>query len=142
MKTSLMPGIEHSFTFRIPETKTVPALYPEAEEFQSMPHVLATGFMVGLFEWTCIQAVNPHLEWPEEQTVGTHIAVSHLAATPPGLRVTTHVKIVAVEGRRLRFEIEAHDGVDTISKGTHERVVIQRSKFSEKLRQKAATADR
>ena len=58
------------------------------------------------------------------------------------MRVTTHVKIVAVEGRRLRFEIEAHDGVDTISKGTHERVVIQRSKFSEKLRQKAAAADR
>jgi len=142
MKASLVPGIEHSFTFRIPETKTVPALYPEAEEFQSMPYVLATGFMVGLFEWTCIQAVNPHLEWPEEQTVGTLIAVSHLAATPPGLRVTTRVKIVAVEGRRLRFEIEAHDGVDTISKGTHERVVIQRSKFSEKLRQKAATAER
>jgi hypothetical protein len=46
-----------------------------------MPEVFATGFLVGLLEWTCIQAVNPHIDWPREQTVGTHVNVSHEAAT-------------------------------------------------------------
>lgn len=137
MKPSLKPGIESSFTFRVTKSKTVPALYPEAPEFQQMPEVFATGFMVGFFEWACIRAVNPHLDWPEEQTVGTHINVSHLAATPPGLEVTAKVRIVAVDGRRLTFEIEASDGVDLISKGTHERFIINSAKFNEKIKQKA-----
>ncbi len=67
MKRTLQPGLTHTFQFMIPESKTVPYLYPEAPEFQQMPKVLATGFMVGLFEWTCIQAVNPHIDWPREQ---------------------------------------------------------------------------
>lgn len=141
MKPSLKPGIESSFTFRVTKSKTVPALYPEAPEFRQMPEVFATGFLVGFFEWACIKAVNPHLDWPEEQTVGTHINVSHLAATPPGLEVTAKVKIAAVEGRRLTFEIEASDGVDLISKGTHERFIINSAKFNEKLKQKAGKAD-
>ncbi len=67
MKTSLRPGLTHTFQFKVPESKTVPYLYPESPEFQEMPKVLATGFMVGLFEWTCIQAINPHIDWPREQ---------------------------------------------------------------------------
>lgn len=50
MKESLQAGIEHELRFRIPESKTVPALYPEAEEFQEMPDVFATGFFIGLLE--------------------------------------------------------------------------------------------
>ncbi len=138
MKASLVAGIEHQFTFRITASKTVPALYPEANEFQAMPEVFATGFMVGFFEWACIQAVNPHLNWPDEQTVGTHIDVSHTAATPPGFEVTATVKLVEVDRRRLVFEIEAHDGVDTIARGRHERFVIDKSKFDAKLNQKKA----
>lgn len=138
MKASLVAGIEHQFTFRITASKTVSALYPEADEFQVMPEVFATGFMVGFFEWACIQAVNPHLNWPDEQTVGTHIDVSHTAATPPGFEVTATVKLVEVDRRRLVFEIEAHDGVDTIARGRHERFVIDKSKFDAKLDQKKA----
>ena len=107
MKETLQPGLEHEFRYRVPETKTVPALYPESPEFQQMPEVFATGFMVGFFEWACIQAINPHLDWPEEQTVGTHINVSHTAATPPGFEVTAKVKLVEVDGKRLVFDIEA-----------------------------------
>jgi fluoroacetyl-CoA thioesterase len=136
MKASLVAGIEHQFTFRITASKTVPALYPEADEFQVMPEVFATGFMVGFFEWACIRAVNPHLNWPDEQTVGTRIDVSHTAATPPGFEVTATVKLVEVDRRRLVFEIEAHDGVDTIARGRHERFVIDKSKFDAKLDQK------
>ena len=139
MKSTLKAGIEYEFRFRVPESKTVPALYPESPEFREMPQVFATGFMVGFLEWACIKAVNPHLDWPEEQTVGTHVNVSHLAATPPGLEVTAKVKLTQVDGRRLVFEVEANDGVDVISKGTHERFIINRARFSEKVMQKAQT---
>ena len=137
MKQTLQAGIEHQFTYKITGKKTVPALYPESNEFLVMPEVFATGFMVGLIEWTCIQAVNPHLDWPEEQTVGTHISVSHLAATPPGLDVTAKVKLVEVDGRRLVFEVEAHDGIDLITRGQHERFVINAVKFNSRLKAKA-----
>ena len=97
MKDSLKPGLTYHFKYTVPENKTVPFLYPEAAEFQQMPRVLATGFMVGLFEWTCIQAVNPHIDWPDEQTVGIGINLNHLAATPPGLTVKVAVKLEEVE---------------------------------------------
>lgn len=138
MKDTLRPGIESEFTFRIPESKTVPALYPESAEFQEMPEVFATGFMVGFLEWTCIKAINPHLDWPGEQTVGTLIDVSHIAATPVGFEITAKVKLIEVDGRRLVFEIEAHDGVDLISKGRHERFIINKDKFNLKMKEKIA----
>ena len=136
MKASLAPGIEHELRYRVSDAKTVPALYPEAGEFQVMPTVFATGFMVGLFEWACIQLTIPHLDWPNEQTVGTHIDVSHTAATPPGFEVTVKVKLVEVDRRRLGFEIEAHDGADLIARGRHERFVIDKAKFDAKLKEK------
>ncbi len=136
MKPSLVPNIDHTFEFRVPPSKTVPALYPESPEFRAMPEVFATGFLVGLLEWACIQLVNPYLDWPREQTVGTHINVSHLAATPPGLTVTVKAKLIRVDGRRLYFEVEADDGVDTIAKGAHERCVIDFERFSQKARTK------
>ena len=142
MKETLRPGIEHELRFRVPHTKTVPALYPESPEFRAMPEVFATGFMVGLIEWACIQALNPHIEWPAEQSVGTHINVSHSAATPPGFEVSAKVKLVEVDGRRLVFHVEAHDGVDVISKGTHERFLINAEKFNAKLREKAKSMSR
>lgn len=141
MKETLQPGLEYEFRYRVPDTKTVPALYPESPEFQQMPEVFATGFMVGFFEWACILAINPHLDWPEEQTVGTHINVSHTAATPPGFEVTAKVKLVEVDGKRLVFEIEAHDGVDPIGQGIHERFVINSPKFTAKVKRKAESIE-
>lgn len=140
MKSSLQEGLTHRFSFKIDPTKCVPALYPEADELSAMPEVFATGYMVGLLEWTCIQALMPHLDWPAEQSVGTHIDVSHLAATPPGLTVTAVVKLIEVDGRRLVFEVEAHDGVDTICRGRHERFVVNREKFDLKQAQKIGQA--
>lgn len=136
MKESLKPGIRYTHTFVVPLSKTVPALYPEAEEFLAMPEVFATGFLVGFLEWACIKCVNPHLDWPGEQTVGTHIDVSHEAATPPGLEVSATVELLSIEGRRLVFSVEAHDGLDLISKGRHERFVIERQRFDARLGQK------
>lgn len=136
MKSSLQPGLTYEFRFKIPENKTVPHLYPEASEFQVMPNVLATGFMVGLFEWACIQAIKPHIDWPREQSVGINVNCSHVAATPPGLTVTVNLRLEAVDGRKLSFSIVAHDGVDKISEGTHDRFVIDAEKFNAKLASK------
>jgi fluoroacetyl-CoA thioesterase len=133
MKNSLKPGLAYEFKFKIPENKTVPYLYPESPEFQAMPEVLATGFMVGLFEWTCIQAINPHIDWPREQTVGIDVKLNHIAATPPGLTVTVNVKLKEVEGRKLVFSIVADDGIDKISEGTHDRFIIDAAKFNSKM---------
>jgi fluoroacetyl-CoA thioesterase len=140
MKPTLQPGIRYQHTFTVPASKTVPALYPEAPEFVAMPEVFATGFLVGFLEWACIKAVNPHLDWPAEQTVGTHIDVSHEAATPPGLTVTATVELIEVDGRRLVFAVEAHDGVDTISRGRHERFVIDKARFDAKVDAKGRPA--
>lgn len=136
MNDSLKPGLSFEFKFRVPENKTVPYLYPESPEFQAMPRVLATGFMIGLFEWACIQAVNPHLDWPREQTVGVEVRLSHVAATPPGLTVTVRGRLEKIEGRKLSFSLVADDGIDKISEGTHERYVIDAERFVAKARAK------
>lgn len=139
--SALKPGLTYEFKFKIPENKTVPYLYPESPEFQVMPKVFATGFMVGLFEWACIRAINPYLDFPAEQTVGTDVRLSHLAATPPGLTVTVKIKLEKIEGRKLTFSIIADDGVDKISEGTHERFIIDAAKFNSRAEAKAKSAN-
>lgn len=140
MKPTLTPGLQGEFRYTVPLSKTVPYMYEEAPDFQLMPAVFATGYMVALCEWACIELIKPHLDWPAEQTLGVHVNLSHLAATPPGLEVTVSPKLIEVDGRRLKFEISAHDGIDTITQGTHERAVIDRSRFESKLESKRAFA--
>ena len=140
MKPSLRPGLEGRYRYRVPASKTVPRIYPEAPDFQMMPAVLATGYMVALCEWACLELVKPHLDWPREQTLGTHVDLSHAAATPPGLAVEVHVRLEAVEGRRLVFAVAAHDGVDEITRGRHERHVIDAARFAAKVAAKQASA--
>lgn len=137
MKDTLQPGLTYQFKFTVPPEKTVPHLYPESALFQEMPQVLATGFMVGLMEWACIEAIRPHLDWPREQSLGTMVNFTHLAATPPGLTVTVDVRLDQVEGRKLRFTLSAHDGIDTIAEGTHERSLIDAARFSARVAAKA-----
>jgi fluoroacetyl-CoA thioesterase len=136
MKDTLKAGLTDQFRFTVPVGKTVPYLYPESALFQEMPRVLATGYLVGLMEWACIEAIKPHLDWPREQSLGTHVDFSHTAATPPGLTVTVDVRLDKIEGRKLTFTLSAHDGVEQISAGTHERYVIDVARFNEKLAKK------
>ena len=140
MKDTLQPGLTHTLQFRIPATKTVPHLYPESEMFREMPEVLATGFMVGLLEWACVETLRPHLDWPAEQSLGTHVNFSHEAATPPGMMVTVNVRLTEVDGRKLKFAVEASDGIDIISRGVHERFVIDAARFRKKVSEKAVRA--
>ena len=133
MKESLRPGLEGTFRYTVPANKTVPSIYPEAPDFQLMPAVFATGYLVALAEWACIELVKPHIDWPAEQTLGTHVSLSHTAATPPGLTIEVRTRLTAVEGRKLTFAVSAHDGIDAISAGTHERHVILAERFAARV---------
>jgi fluoroacetyl-CoA thioesterase len=137
MKPSLVAGITFTHRYVVPEDKTVPHVYPESERFREMPRVFATAYLVGLFEWACIEAIQPHLD-AGEQSVGTGVWITHTAATPPGLTVTVEVTVLKVEGRRLNFSVRAHDGVEPIGEGTHERFVIDRERFARKVGEKMA----
>jgi fluoroacetyl-CoA thioesterase len=82
--------------------------------------------------------VNPHIDWPREQTVGIDVRLNHCAATPPGFTVTVKGKIEKVEGKLLSFSLSAEDGVDKISEGTHQRFVIDADRFNSKAAAKVA----
>jgi fluoroacetyl-CoA thioesterase len=138
MRPALQPGLVHEMRFVVPPNKTVPHLYPEAAPFRAMPEVFATGFLVGLLEWACMQALQPHLDATRQLSLGTRIDVSHCAATPPGLQVTVRVQLIDVQGRRARFAVQAHDGVDLISRGTHERCIVERTAFDARVSAKRA----
>jgi fluoroacetyl-CoA thioesterase len=140
MKNKLQPGLAYEHVFVVQASKTVPFLYPEAEEFQDMPKVFATGYLVGFIEWTCMKAIQPYLEQESEQSVGTHINISHLAPTPAGFEITAKVSLAEREGKRLFFEIEVHDGIDVIAKGSHERFIINRQSFDKKVAEKQSLA--
>lgn len=139
MKPTLKAGLKHSFSYKVPENKTVPFTYPESPEIAAMPKVFATGFMIVLIEWACVRLLKPHLD-EGEGSLGTDVNVSHLAATPPGFTVTVEVEVVEVNGRKVDFKVRAHDGVDLIGEGWHERVVVAWDRFNERVAQKAASA--
>jgi len=139
VKDTLRAGEKTSFSFRVPATKTVPHLYPEAHEFQLMPTVFATGFMVGLMEWTCLNIIAPHLD-EGEGSLGIHVNVSHVAATLPGQTVTVDAECTKVAGRRLFFHVKAHDGIDLIGEGEHQRMIVSWDKFEKRVNHKAKLA--
>jgi fluoroacetyl-CoA thioesterase len=138
VKETLRAGLEATFRYRIPDSKTVPRIYDDAADFQLMPRVLATGYMVALVEWACIELIKPHLDWPREQSLGTHVDLSHTAATPPGFTVEVRTRLERIDGRKLVFAISASDGVDSITEGRHERHVIDAARFAAKVEAKAA----
>lgn len=137
MKATLKPGLTHRFSYTVPENKTVPYTYPEAPEIAAMPKVFATGFMIVLMEWVCVQLLAPHLD-PGEGSLGVRVDVSHLAATPSGMRVTVDAECTEVVGQRVGFRLKAHDGIDLIGEGRHERVVVMWDKFNARVAAKQA----
>lgn len=132
MKDTLTPGLEQTFSFLVSEEKTVPFVYPESDLFRDMPPVFATAYMVGFMEWACMEALRPYLD-EGEITLGTMINVTHQAATPPGMKVTAHVKCLEVDGKRTLWAIEARDEVELIGAGTHERFTVNKEKFSARV---------
>lgn len=97
--------------------------------------VFATPMMIALMEQTCNESVTPQLE-AGQGTVGTHINVSHCAATPVGMRVWCDSELIEVDRRRLVFKVAAYDERGLIGEGAHERFIIDNAKFQEKIDRK------
>lgn len=138
-RPELRLGLRHTETLIVDERLTVPAVAEAFTGFADMPPVLATAFLVGFVEWTCIEALRPCLT-PGQRSLGTHVDLSHSAATPVGMRVTAEVELVAVEGRRLRFKVVCRDEAEPICEGHHERFIVEADRFLARMADKRAGA--
>jgi fluoroacetyl-CoA thioesterase len=125
-------GLKHQQSITVTPDLTVPSVSPHFAGFQDMPAVFATAMMVAFIEDTCVAALKPHL-LEGQRSVGTHVDVSHTAATAIGRTVTCAVELVAIEGRKLRFEVACRDDKGSIGEGSHERVLIDLNRFLAKL---------
>jgi fluoroacetyl-CoA thioesterase len=101
----------------------------------TLPAVLATPVMIMVMENAALNAIKPYLD-VGESALGTRVDVRHLAATPAGRHIAGDAIVMKVDGRRIEFSIRASDGNEEIGVGTHERVVIQLSKLSERMKAK------
>jgi len=106
---------------------------------EQMPAVLATPWLVAHLEYAARHAIAPCLD-PHERSVGTFIEVEHLAPTPEGFTVVCKARVIHVDGPVVTFQIDAHDGVETIAKGLHKRRVIDTARFARRLKRKAEKA--
>jgi fluoroacetyl-CoA thioesterase len=135
MQQELKAGLKHTQSIIVDESLTVPAVSKAFAGFADMPPVFATAFLVGFTEWTCIEALKPYLAG-DQRTVGVHVNLSHSAATPVGMIVTAHVELAAIEGRKLHFNVVCRDQSEVICEGTHDRFIIDVSRFMERLKSK------
>jgi fluoroacetyl-CoA thioesterase len=139
MKPGLEVGMTGEHRHVVAVSETVRHLFAETPAINAMPEVFATAYMVGLMEWGCVELLAPFYE-PGEGSVGTRVDVSHVAATPPGMTVTVTSRVTAIEGKFIWFDVAAHDGVDEIGRGRHQRAVVRFGRFAEKAAAKAAAA--
>ena len=139
MKPTLLVGVQASHAFAVTAANTVPELAIDRSSFPEIPGVLATAYMIAMMEGTAAKALQPHLD-SSEGTVGILVNVTHLAATLPGQTVTVTAEIAAVAGRRVTFNVRAHDGIDTIGEGTHERMIVPADRFRAAINAKAVKA--
>jgi len=130
----LEPGLVGEATLVVATTHTARHLGSGGVE------VLATPIMIALMEDAARTLVDSKLE-PGQISVGVNLNVTHLAATPLGMRVTAKAKLLAVEGRKLTFEVEAHDEREKIGEGTHTRAIINLQRFMARAKEKAETSN-
>lgn len=133
---ALLPGLRHSEQMVVTPAHTVPQVgnWPG---FADMPPVFATAMMIGFMEQTCIQALRPYLT-DSQRTVGTHVDMNHVAATPTGMGVVVQVELVEVRGKSLTFKVTCSDDAGLIGEGMHQRAIIDVERFEERLANKAA----
>jgi fluoroacetyl-CoA thioesterase len=141
MSPELQPGVRFEWQYTVPPRATVPKLYHDTPFCLEMPDVLATGYMVGMMELACVHGMMPYVDWPREQSLGTLVSFQHFAPTPPGMTLTIRGEVTEVEGRRVRFKVEAWDELDRVCEGIHERCVIDPERFAARLARKTAAAD-
>ena len=128
-RVSLEPGLSGTARLTVGEEHTAPRVG------SGRVHVLATPVMINLIEAAALEAIERLLP-AGHQSLGTLLNVRHIAATPVGMRVTARAEVVAVEGRTVRFRVEARDEKELIGDGTHERVVVNVAKFDQRVQRK------
>jgi fluoroacetyl-CoA thioesterase len=126
--TELKVGMRHAETIVVEDRLTVNRVVGEFAAGTDMPPVLATAYMIGFVEWTCMRLLEPYLE-AQHRSLGTQVNLSHSAATPVGMKVTAEVTLESVENRRLRFSVVCRDEVEVICEGQHERFVVDIDRF-------------
>jgi fluoroacetyl-CoA thioesterase len=126
------PGLVGEATLVVQATHTASHLGSGGVE------VLATPAMIALMEEAARTSVDPKLE-PGQMSVGVNVNVSHLAATPMGMRVTARAELLGVDGRKLTFKVEAYDEKEKIGEGTHARAIINVERFMSRVHEKALT---
>jgi fluoroacetyl-CoA thioesterase len=125
-RMELEPGATNTLTVVVDESMT-------ADRFGNTGvHVLATPMLVSYFELTAHQLAMRALE-PGQGTVGFHVDIRHLAATPIGMRVTFRATLTQRDGRRLVFRVEADDELERVGDGTHERFIVDMGRFMGRL---------
>jgi fluoroacetyl-CoA thioesterase len=134
---ALAVGLKHSDAMTVTARHTVPKV-ADWPGFADMPEVLATAMMVGFMEQVCVMALRPFLS-DAQRTVGTHVSMSHVAATPVGMSVTAQVELVEINGASLLFKVACHDDAGLIGEGMHRRSIIDLNRFNTRLRERAAT---
>jgi len=127
---SIPVGAKGSFSLVV-----TPDLLANRFKDATLPPILATPVMIMIMENAALNAVKPFLD-AGESALGTRVDVRHLAATPAGRRVTGEAEVTRVDGRRIEFRIQATDETEEIGVGTHERMVIDLAKFSERMKAK------
>ena len=128
MKPSLQPGLTSVKRIPIDRDRTISFMGEDAR-------VYATPRLISDIEFTCRDLILQHAD-PGEDSVGTEVAVKHLAPTLAGSTVEISVRIAAVEGRKITFEVSAKDELDTVSAGTHGRFVVEVARTKERLKAK------
>jgi len=130
MKDSLQAGLETTRRVQIGADRCIDFMGEDCR-------VYGTNWLVYDIEMTGRNLLLEHLDAGED-SVGTRVDVAHLAATPEGMWVEVTVKLVELEGRAARFEIECRDALDTVAKGRHERFVIDTAAIAKRIRDKKA----
>jgi len=138
MSPELRPGVAFEWSYVVPARATVPQLYHDTPFCLDMPDVLATGYMIGMMELACVNGIMPYMDWPREQSLGTMVNFVHFAPTPAGMTLRIKGEVTEVEGRRIRFHVQAWDDCERIGEGTHERHVIDPLRFAAKVALKKA----
>ena len=127
---TLKPGLEGTAALTVDEAHTAPRIG------SGRVHVLATPVMINLMEAAALDAAE-HLLPEGHQSLGTRIDVSHVAATPVGMAVRATAVVTRVDGNRITFRVAAHDQQDLIGEGTHERVIVDVTRFDARVSDKA-----
>jgi predicted thioesterase len=129
----LTPGLKGTAELVVGEEHTAPRIG------SGLVHVLATPVMINLIEAAALAAVE-HLLPPGYQSLGTHLDITHIAATPVGMRVRAEAELTGIDGRTIAFRVAARDERELIGQGRHQRVVVDLERFDRRVKEKISLA--